>query len=71
LNPFPFLDYLVGPQWERMCLTLLEVDVPIWSGSQREFPILRREGKGVIGGRNLGFVWAGLREDKKGAAIGI
>lgn len=54
-----------------MCLTLLEVDVPIWSGSQREFPILRREGKGVIGGRNLGFVWAGLREDKKGAAIGI
>jgi hypothetical protein len=25
--PYPYLDCLVGPQWERMCLVLLGLDV--------------------------------------------
>jgi hypothetical protein len=26
--PFPYLDYIVGPQWERMSLVLQEFDMP-------------------------------------------
>jgi hypothetical protein len=26
--PFPFLDCLVGSQWERRCLVLMGLDVP-------------------------------------------
>ena len=31
--PFPYLDGLLGPQWERRCLVLLGLDVPGQGGN--------------------------------------
>jgi len=47
--PF-FLDCLVGPQWERMCLVLLGLEAPVWADTQMGgFPSQRRRGEGVMG----------------------
>ena len=45
--PPPYLDSLVGPQRERMCLDLLGLDTPMRGGT----PSLRR--RGGIGGKDL------------------
>ena len=34
LDIFLYLDYLIGLQWESMCLVLLGLDVPGWGGTQ-------------------------------------
>jgi hypothetical protein len=59
--PSPYLDYLVGPQWERMCLFLLGLDVLGWGGTQGRFS--KERGRG-----SLGEGWA-LEEKKEGAVI--
>jgi hypothetical protein len=33
----PYLDCLFGPQRERMCLDLPELDAPVWGGIQGVF----------------------------------
>lgn len=42
--PFPDLDCMFGPQWERICLVLLGLDIPGWDGTQGGAPPLRRRG---------------------------
>jgi hypothetical protein len=48
-SPSLYLDYLVGPQWERMCLVLLGPDVPGRGGTQGGVPFLWGEGQGAMG----------------------
>jgi len=41
--PLPYLDCLVGPHWERICLVLMGLDVPGWGSTQSGLlPSLRR-----------------------------
>jgi hypothetical protein len=42
---FPHLDCLVGPQWERKCLVLLELGVLGWGGIQGDFPFFEENRK--------------------------
>ena len=46
--PFPYLDCLVGPQWERMCLVLLRLDILEQQvGTQNgDFPSSEEKGRG-------------------------
>jgi hypothetical protein len=50
LIPSPYLDCLVGPQWERVCLVLLGLDVPGWGGTQRKPPFSEEKGKKAVEG---------------------
>ena len=36
--PFSLLDCLVGPQWEEMNLTLMQLVVTGWNGTQGKLP---------------------------------
>ena len=39
----PYLDCMVRPQWNRMHLVMMELDVPVWDGTQGgASPSLRR-----------------------------
>jgi hypothetical protein len=59
--PFPYLNCLVGLQWERMCLVLLGLDVPGWGGTQGGLPFSDvSEGEEVMGG---GTCKCGRNED--------
>lgn len=52
-SPLHYLDCLVGPQWERICLVLLGPDVPGRGGTQGGSPpFLRRKGE-VVGGAEI------------------
>lgn len=33
--PFPYMDFVVGSQQERMCLVLLGLDILGWGSAQR------------------------------------
>lgn len=45
--PIPELDCLVGPQWERMCLVLVGIDVPGWGGTRGGgFSLSEEKGRG-------------------------
>lgn len=66
LDPFPLTDCLVRPQWERMCLILLGLDVlGGWGGSQEGLPLLWGEA-GVVQSWEDGFVRVGLGVDVEG-----
>lgn len=58
--PFPYLDCLVGPQWERMCSVLLELDVPGQGDAQGEGAVggeICKGGTGRRGRREKGCNW--------------
>ena len=44
--PFPYMDCLVGPQWERMYLVLLGLDIPKWGDTKVGLPFSEEKGKG-------------------------
>ena len=44
----PYLDCLVWPQWEKMCLDQLGLCAPGWGGTQGEPPLLCAEKVGAI-----------------------
>ena len=49
--PFPVPGCLVGPQWKRMSLILVGLDVPAWGGTQvRKFltHLAKKSNPGVI-----------------------
>jgi hypothetical protein len=60
-SPFLYQHYLVWPQWKRMCLVLLRLDVPWWDGTQGGNPLVWG-GEGTMGG----FVRVGLGREKGG-----
>ena len=66
--PFPKVDCLVGPQWERMCLVLVGIDVPVWGGTQGEgFPLSEEKRRGY--GRREIYKGRTGRRGGKGVAI--
>jgi hypothetical protein len=65
--PFPHMDCLVGPQWKKMCLVLLGLDVPGWGGIQEGAPPSLM----TKGGDNGGFVRVRLGQEKGGCGWDI
>jgi hypothetical protein len=55
------LDCLVGPQWERICLDILGLDAPGWSGIQESLSF--SEEKGAMEGWTCGG-WTGRKRGK-------
>ena len=39
MNPFPYLEHLIGPQWEKMCLVPLGLEVLGWGCIQGDSAI--------------------------------
>ena len=60
--PFSYLDCLVGPQWERIHLVLLGLDVPEWGGTQVGLPFSEKKGRGQWGSYLQGWDWEERRE---------
>ena len=62
---FPYLDCLFGLEWERICLVLLNWDVPWWSGTQNgrgNFPFSEEKRRSKWDG----FAKAGLGGEERG-----
>jgi hypothetical protein len=58
-NMFPYLGYLIWPQWERMCLALQRLDVPKWGLYGEGGSTLLEEKGRVMGGGTV--YWGGGR----------
>jgi hypothetical protein len=73
LDPLsPYLDRPIGPQWDRMYLDLLGLDVQDWIGIQGGTSSLQRTGGAVgegfvrveLGREEVGGLWLGYKLNK-------
>lgn len=68
-TPSPYLDCLVVPQWKRVCLVLLGLDSPEWSGTPGDSSFLRRRGWTNWGGTYKNGT--GKRRGRRGESVPV